>query len=63
MYERINCKRDTCTNSKLVSDTILSLPIHAWLTDNEISTIIDTVRNTLCQKNIANKMHNFIKEQ
>ena len=50
MYERINCKRDICTNSKLVSDTILSLPIHAWLTDSEISTIIDTVTNTLCQK-------------
>lgn len=45
MYNTYSYRKDNCVNSKLVSDTILSLPIHAWLTDNEISTIINTVKN------------------
>ena len=45
MYNNIEYRRDNCVNSKLVSETILSLPIHAWLTDDEISTIISTVKN------------------
>jgi len=45
MYDSYKHKKDNCVNSKLVSDTILSLPIHAWLTDDEISTIISTVKN------------------
>jgi len=45
MYNSIEYRRDNCINSKLVSETILSLPIHAWLTDDEIATIINTVRN------------------
>ena len=47
MYEHINYKTDTCVNSKLVSDTILSLPIHAWLTDDEINTVITTVKESV----------------
>jgi UDP-2-acetamido-2-deoxy-ribo-hexuluronate aminotransferase len=45
MYTSYKYRKDNCINSKLVSDTILSLPIHAWLTDDEISTIINTVKN------------------
>jgi UDP-2-acetamido-2-deoxy-ribo-hexuluronate aminotransferase len=45
MYDSYKHRKDNCVNSKLVSDTILSLPIHAWLTDDEIFTIISTVKN------------------
>jgi len=45
MYNIHQYRKDNCVNSKLVSETILSLPIHAWLTDDEISTIINTVKN------------------
>ena len=45
MYNTHQYRKDNCVNSKLVADTIISLPIHAWLTDDEISTIIDTVKN------------------
>lgn len=44
MYNNIVHKTDNCINSKIVADTILSLPIHAWLTDIEISTTIKTVK-------------------
>lgn len=44
MYRTINHRKDNCNNSKLVSDTILSLPIHAWLYDNEISKIIQLTK-------------------
>jgi len=43
MYNNIPHRKDDCKNSKLVSDTILSLPIHAWLTEDEINKISDTV--------------------
>jgi len=43
MYNSIEYRRDNCVNSKLVSETILSLPIHAWLTDDEIKNIIRTL--------------------
>jgi len=45
MYNIHQYRKDNCVNSKLVSETILSLPIHAWLTNDEISTIINTVKN------------------
>ena len=47
MYLNIPHKKDKCVNSKLVSDTIVSLPIHAWLTDEEVESIITTVRNSV----------------
>lgn len=43
MYNNIFHKKDNCINSKIVADTILSLPIHAWLTSHEISTIINSI--------------------
>lgn len=47
VYELVPCRFDNCVNSKLVSDTILSLPIHAWLTDEEVLSIIEIVRSEL----------------
>jgi UDP-2-acetamido-2-deoxy-ribo-hexuluronate aminotransferase len=47
MYNQIVHRKDDCVNSKIVSDTILSLPVHAWLTENEISTIIKLVKDNI----------------
>jgi len=46
MYNNIAHRTDNCVNSKLVADTILSLPVHAWLKPEEISSIINTVRQS-----------------
>ena len=43
MYGNIEYRTDNCINSKIASDTILSLPVHAWLTQEEISSIITIV--------------------
>ena len=43
MYSKIDHRKDNCVNSKIVSETILSLPIHAWLTDGEINTVINCI--------------------
>jgi dTDP-4-amino-4,6-dideoxygalactose transaminase len=45
MYSTVEFRTDECKNSKIVSDTILSLPIHAWLTQEEINYIVKCVRN------------------
>jgi dTDP-4-amino-4,6-dideoxygalactose transaminase len=45
MYSTVKFRTDECKNSKIVSDTILSLPIHAWLTQEEINYIVKCVRN------------------
>ena len=45
MYQAISHRRDTCENSKLAADTVLSLPVHAWLTDQEINNIIESVQD------------------
>ena len=47
MYNGLAHRRDVCTQSRIASDTVLSLPIHAWLTEDEISTIIDKVRTNI----------------
>lgn len=39
MYENIVHRKDDCVNSKLASETVLSLPIHSWLTEDEVETI------------------------
>ena len=46
MYEHIKCRRDACVQSKTASNTVLSLPIHAWLTQDEVFCIIETVRSS-----------------
>lgn len=47
MYNGIEHRRDACTQSKIAADTVLSLPIHAWLTEDEINTIITSLRGEL----------------
>jgi len=47
MYDSLTSRRDACTASKTASSTVLSLPIHAWLTDDEISSIIQTVKTNI----------------
>jgi dTDP-4-amino-4,6-dideoxygalactose transaminase len=47
MYNNIAYRKDDCVNSKLVSETILSLPIHAWLTEDEIKNIVKTLRGEM----------------
>ena len=47
MYDGLECRRDACTASKKASSTVLSLPVHAWLTDAEIDQVINTVRSVI----------------
>src|SRR6056300_1185141 len=47
MYDGLECRRDACTASKTASSTVLSLPIHAWLTDDEIDQVINIVRSAI----------------
>lgn len=47
MYKKIKHRKDNCTNSKLASDTVLSLPIHSWLTTEEINSVIDIIKDTV----------------
>lgn len=47
MYRSIEYRKDSCENSKHASNTVLSLPIHPWLTDDETDIVIDTVRGFL----------------
>ena len=47
MYDSLNSRRDACTASKTASSTVLSLPVHAWLTDDEIEQVINIVRSAI----------------
>lgn len=47
MYTDATYRSDDCVNSKIVSDMILSLPVHAWLTQDEIDKIIVTIKENL----------------
>ena len=47
MYQSIQHRKDECINSKIVADTILSLPIHPWLTEEEISRVCGIINDTL----------------
>jgi len=44
MYSGLTHRKDNCVNSIIAADTVLSLPVHAWMTEEETSNIIDTVR-------------------
>ena len=46
MYKNIEHRKDVCSNSQQAADTVLSLPVHAWLYDKEIDHIINTVRSS-----------------
>lgn len=43
MYSTITHRRDNCKNANLVTGTVLSLPVHAWLVDGEINTVINCI--------------------
>lgn len=47
MYQFIDHRKDDCVNAAHVADTILSLPIHPWLTDKEVSQVCQIVLDTL----------------
>jgi dTDP-4-amino-4,6-dideoxygalactose transaminase len=47
MYNNLDYKKDICTASKTAADTVLSLPVHAWLTQDEINHIIDTLKHVV----------------
>ena len=40
-------RKDNCANAKIATDTVVSLPIHAWLKIDEITQIIETVKKVL----------------
>jgi len=46
MYDKLQHRKDNCVNSKHVTDTILSLPIHPWLTDDEVNFIIANIKSS-----------------
>ena len=43
MYEKIQHKKDDCLNCKIVSDTILTLPLHPYLTNHEIKKMLNII--------------------
>jgi dTDP-4-amino-4,6-dideoxygalactose transaminase len=47
MYSGLTHRKDNCVNSIIAADTVLSLPVHAWMTEEEISNIIDIIRKEL----------------
>ena len=50
MYREIEHRADDMFISKIVCDTILSLPIHPWMTRQEVNKIINTIIITLEHK-------------
>lgn len=44
MYKNINYKKDHCVNAYQLSNTILSLPIHPWMYEPEILSIMEAVK-------------------
>ena len=43
MYDHIEHRKDNCVNSKLASETILSIPIHAWIADRDLAHITNVL--------------------
>lgn len=43
MYESIDHRKDDCKNSQLAANTVMSLPINAWLKDEEVEKICTTI--------------------
>jgi len=60
MYKKIEHRADKMYISKIVSDTILSLPIHPYMTKQEVNKITDTIIITLEHK--KNHFINHIKK-
>ena len=47
MYNNIINRKDNCLNSQLICDTILTLPIHPYLTDDEIDKTCTSIMMTV----------------
>ena len=47
MYDNATMRSDACIASKTASNTVLSLPIHAWLTEDEVIYIIETIKHAI----------------
>ncbi|MAW01942.1 MAG: hypothetical protein CMI81_03550 [Candidatus Pelagibacter sp.] len=60
MYKNIEYRKDKTYGSKIVCDTILTLPIHPYMTQSEIDKIINIIVITLEHKN--NKFVNNMKK-
>ena len=43
MYKYIQHRKDDCPNAKQISETILTLPMNPYLTDDEINTVVNTI--------------------
>lgn len=43
LYNTIAHRKDECTNAQTAADTILSLPIHAWLKDEEVEDLCNKI--------------------
>ena len=43
MYKNITHRRDECPNCKLICETILTLPMNPYLTEDEINEVINTI--------------------
>jgi dTDP-4-amino-4,6-dideoxygalactose transaminase len=47
MYDNIQHRADECPNTTIVCETVVSLPIHPWLRDSEIETIIKNIKRSI----------------
>ena len=47
MYKNIEHRSDNCKNSKLVSSSVLTLPIHPFMKDEEVKDVCNTILNNL----------------
>lgn len=47
MYDNIKHRKDNCVNSKIASDTVMSLPIHPWMEQSEINNVIEILWRVL----------------
>lgn len=45
MYETIDHRSDLCIHSLIASDTVMSLPIHPWMTDDEVLGVATSVKS------------------
>ena len=60
MYENIKHKKDSTFISKIVCDSILTLPIHAYMSQQEVDKVINTILIFLDQE--ENKFLNSMKQ-
>ena len=47
LYKTHRHRKDNCLNSQLICDTILTLPIHPYLTDDEVDNTCNIIMSTI----------------